>query len=283
MKPSIHSFYTEISNIIKHLQDMQKAFEISPDTALRQLRLTEKELNHIFLHWSDISFRQCYALLHPKSLKHILNKPSNSNNGSTLFEPAPPPKTLLKKVHLHCFSPSDATLQQALPIYYHAFDSPFGDFFMAKNSYGICQLHFGDEQAKKSGLQQLKKQWTKATLIDSEQETTPLAQQIFTPNTASSPTPLCLVGTDFQLAVWQELLKIPEGELRTYGDLAAAIGQPKAAQAVGTAVGQNAVAYVVPCHRVINSTGKIGHFRWGSARKVAMLIWELKRYLLLDL
>jgi AraC family transcriptional regulator of adaptative response/methylated-DNA-[protein]-cysteine methyltransferase len=113
-------------------------------------------------------------------------------------------------------------------------------------------------------------------LLEDENETGSICHQIFdvTPKGGRTPFHLFLRGTNFQLKVWQALLTIPSGRLTSYGDLAAKIRAPKAQRAVGSAVGANPIAYLIPCHRVIRSLGVIGDYRWGTERKQAMIAWE---------
>jgi AraC family transcriptional regulator of adaptative response/methylated-DNA-[protein]-cysteine methyltransferase len=122
--------------------------------------------------------------------------------------------------------------------------------------------------------------WTEATLSESPEFTAPLARAIFEPAVAAdAPRSLSLFlkGTNFQLKVWNALLRVPSGAVTTYGRLAKVIGQPSAARAVGSAVARNPIAYLIPCHRVIRELGTFGEYRWGPVRKRAILGWEVAR------
>lgn len=149
--------------------------------------------------------------------------------------------------------------------------SPFGICLIGKTSKGICHLSFWN--AKKNNLKIIQKDWPNALLKHDDVYIQKLADKIFR-NSNKSTLSTFLKGTDFQMSVWKELAKIPKGSFTTYGRLAQAVGKPKAARAVGTAVGQNPVAYLVPCHRVIRTTGAIGGYHWGVHRKRAILAWE---------
>lgn len=162
---------------------------------------------------------------------------------------------------------------KALHINYSFAESPFGNIMVASTPKGICHMAFADNP--EAALQALKAQFPHAQFT----QMTDLIQQntlyIFTQDWSRlSEIKLHLKGTDFQLKVWEALLKIPMGNLTTYSRLATDIQHPNASRAVGTAVGQNPVAFLIPCHRVIKATGEYGQYHWGSTRKNAMIGWE---------
>ena len=161
-------------------------------------------------------------------------------------------------------------------------NSPFGRCLLGVTARGICWLSFDKAETEPSKiLLPLKETWPSARLTPAQKETAGLLKRIF-PGEGSPPRgPLTLLvhGTDFQVRVWRALLGIPLGATMTYGDLAADIQKPRAVRAVGTAVGQNAISFLIPCHRIIRSDGGIGGYRWGSPRKEVMLEWEKIRLL----
>ena len=155
-------------------------------------------------------------------------------------------------------------------------DSPFGECFIAATERGICRMSFAPERHRDDVLGDLRRMWPKAEIVSDQKATARFADRIF-PRDGSSPSGdlrAVLRGTPFQVKVWEALLRIPEGAVTTYEVIAKAIGHPGATRAVGTAVGRNPIAYLIPCHRVIRKTGAFGDYRWGSARKRAMLAWE---------
>jgi AraC family transcriptional regulator, regulatory protein of adaptative response / methylated-DNA-[protein]-cysteine methyltransferase len=160
-----------------------------------------------------------------------------------------------------------------LHINYSFAESPFGNILVASTTKGICYMAFHDEEA--SGISDLHQHFPNATM----QRKLDLLQQhalfIFQNDWSKlNEIKLHLKGTDFQLKVWQTLLKIPMGQLSTYSKVAAQIGSPAASRAVGSAIGSNPVAFIIPCHRVIQSTGALGGYHWGTTRKTAMIGWE---------
>lgn len=160
-----------------------------------------------------------------------------------------------------------------LTIYYSFAESPFGNHIIASTQKGVCYMAFYEEEADAVAL--LRDQFPQATYTQKLDLVQQNALFIFRYDWSQlQQVKLHLKGTAFQLKVWETLLKIPMGKVSTYGTLAAAIDQPGAARAVGTAIGSNPVAYLIPCHRVIQSTGTLGGYMWGTTRKTAILGWE---------
>jgi AraC family transcriptional regulator of adaptative response/methylated-DNA-[protein]-cysteine methyltransferase len=164
-------------------------------------------------------------------------------------------------------------LGEGLEIVYGVHDSPFGRCLIGATSRGVCWLGFvlddGDEGARDA----LARRWPGARLRRDDAATAALAARVFAGDAGDRPA-LHLRGTNFQLRVWEALLRIPPGSAVAYGDVARAIGAPESARAVGAAVALNPVAYLVPCHRVIRRTGPFHGYAWGRERKQAMLGWE---------
>jgi AraC family transcriptional regulator of adaptative response/methylated-DNA-[protein]-cysteine methyltransferase len=146
---------------------------------------------------------------------------------------------------------------------------------VAQTARGICALRFvcGNRDVVLQGLQQ---EWAQAAFVVSAENPTPLSDLF---STSPQPVQLHLKGTNFQIQVWQALLRIPAGRVVAYSDISKAIGDPQATRAVASAIAQNPVAYIIPCHRVINKVGQIHNYRWGSERKKAMVGWEASRAL----
>jgi len=162
---------------------------------------------------------------------------------------------------------------ESLFINYSFAESPFGNMLVASTSKGICHLAFADDED--AALNVLKLKFPNATyrqVVDMVQQN---AMFIFTHDWSKlNQIKLHLKGTDFQLKVWEALLKIPMGQFSTYGNIAAKIEKPNASRAVGTAIGSSPVAFLIPCHRVIQSTGNFGGYMWGNIRKTAIIGWE---------
>lgn len=164
-----------------------------------------------------------------------------------------------------------------LQIAYGFHPTPFGECLLAMTERGICYLSFIDHQGREGVFSQLKGNWTQAAFREDTQKTSMLVQHIFAverTKSTSHPFHLLLKGTNFQVNVWQALLSIPSGMLVSYQDIASYIGNSRATRAVATAIANNPIAYLIPCHRVITKTGKIHQYRWGTARKKALVGWE---------
>jgi AraC family transcriptional regulator of adaptative response/methylated-DNA-[protein]-cysteine methyltransferase len=155
-------------------------------------------------------------------------------------------------------------------------DSPFGNTFIALTDRGICALSFPDSPGGANALERLHECWPKASIYQDKRAVTEIGQRIFG-TSGSERFHLELKGTNFQIKVWEALLRIPSGTVVSYGDVARTIGHPAAFRAVGTVVGQNPIAYLIPCHRVIKSTGAFGNYGGGLVRKKVILGWEAAR------
>ncbi len=164
-----------------------------------------------------------------------------------------------------------------LTIRYSIRNSQFGDYLIASTGKGISNLYFFDGE-EKNVIEELKASWINASIKEGTDEDQSKVARFFANDFADSEKiKLHLKGTAFQIKVWEALLKIPQGVLTSYGQIAGSMNQANASRAVGTAIGSNPVGFIIPCHRVIKSVGGIGEFRWGSHRKKAMIGWEASR------
>lgn len=154
--------------------------------------------------------------------------------------------------------------------------SPFGQALLMVTEHGLAGLAFADPGEEAAALEDMTSRWPNAEFVEDAQATAPILGRVFDPNEWNADTPLrvVLIGTDFEVRVWETLLRIPLGRATTYSDIAAHLGNPKASRAVGTAVGKNPVSFVVPCHRVLGKTGDLCGYHWGLTRKKAILGWE---------
>jgi AraC family transcriptional regulator of adaptative response/methylated-DNA-[protein]-cysteine methyltransferase len=165
-----------------------------------------------------------------------------------------------------------------LTVHWDAIDTPLGPAAAGVVDGGLCYLGFVDESDEPSDA--LHREWGRARLVRNRAVVAPYASEIqcrLGGRGAERRIGLLLKGTDFRVKVWEALLRVPEGALTTYRDLAAAVGQPRAVRAVATSVATNDIAVLIPCHRVIRSSGAMGEYRWGAARKRALLALELSR------
>lgn len=168
---------------------------------------------------------------------------------------------------------------EGLVIHYGSYHSPFGQCVIATTHRWICKLAFFDTHEQHISIETaLHAEWPKATITKNDQHIRLLADTIFIAAEKSSPLKILLKGSPFQLKVWQALLSIPKGELKSYQDIAFAIEKPTATRAVASAIAKNNIAYLIPCHRVIKQNGDFGQYRWNSHRKQALITWETGRH-----
>lgn len=167
---------------------------------------------------------------------------------------------------------------EGLAVRYGFADSPFGTCLLMMTDRGLCGLAFTSVEDRQSVFAEMSNRWPAASYLEASEEAAAIAARVFAGRREGAPPlPIFLYGTNFQIRVWEALLRIPAGSLVTYGDLAGAIGDPKASRAVGAAVGRNPISFLVPCHRAILSNGYLRNYAWGKARKAAMLGWEAAR------
>lgn len=163
-----------------------------------------------------------------------------------------------------------------LAISYGFHPSPFGTAVVMATERGLCGLAFADPGEEQAALDDMIRRWPGARLAQDQNATASYVGRIFSPEqwSADQPLRIVMIGTDFQVRVWEALLRIPLGQAATYSDVARAIGKPSASRAVGAAVGRNPISFVVPCHRALGKSGALTGYHWGITRKRAMLGWE---------
>lgn len=180
-------------------------------------------------------------------------------------------------VKLEAVTPGEYKSQgQGVTIQYGFNETPLGEIFVAITPRGVCRIEFTGTRSAEAILADLRKDWPKGLLVRNDNATNYVANVLFSQlkDGQSNPLSLHVMGTNFQVAVWRALLRIPPGKLASYSQIATALGYPKASRAVGNAVGSNPVAMLIPCHRVIQKSGALGGYRWGSTKKEILQTWE---------
>src|SRR6185312_5962859 len=251
----------------------QPTIEATADAA----GLTPDELHHLFRRWAGLTpkaFMQALTLDHAKGLL----RDSASILDAALESGLSGPGRLHDLFVTHeAMSPGEWKNGGAgLTLHYGFHASPFGTAIVIATGRGLAGLAFADPGEEQIALADMKARWPNATYVDDTEGTAPLAQRIFNTKLWRPDQPLrvVLIGTDFEVRVWETLLKIPMGRAVSYSDIACKIQNPKASRAVGAAVGKNPVSFVVPCHRALGKDGKLTGYHWGITRKQAMLGWE---------
>ena len=245
------------------------------DEVAEKVHLSPFHFQRMFSDWAGISPKKFIQYLSLDYAKNILK-----NNQATLFDAAL--ETGLSGtgrlhdlfINIEGMTPAEyKNGGQALSINYSFAETPFGNILVASTPKGICYMAFAE--GREDALSLLKAKFPNATYCQVVDHTQQDALFIFKKDWSQlSNIKLHLKGTNFQLKVWEALLNIPMGGLSTYSSIAKTIQQPTASRAVGSAVGDNPVAFLIPCHRVIRSTGETGEYHWGSTRKSAMIGWE---------
>ena len=195
---------------------------------------------------------------------------------STDFTYSDAKTTLEKKLHLHFMTEESNEPIKNSSIYYSFQETSFGNLLIASTDIGICYAAFYDDQ--KDGVTKFNNYYQYYTIQAKHEAIHKEALLYFQKDQNKWPTlTLHLKGTAFQLQIWKALLKIPLGKLSSYNAIANLIDKPKASRAVGTAIGKNPIAYIIPCHRVVQTNGQLGGYMWGMERKAAILNWELNK------
>jgi AraC family transcriptional regulator of adaptative response/methylated-DNA-[protein]-cysteine methyltransferase len=273
---------TELSH---DFQRISRAIEFLENNVTRQpslkevastVHLSEFHFQRLFQRWAGISpkkFLQFLTIEHAKKLlegsRSILDVSYETGLSSTsrlhdLF------------VSVEALTPGEFKERgQGLTISYGVHASPFGECMLAVTERGICRFKFLGKGDAEREVKMLKKEWPNAKVVQKPAVTEPYLRKVFAgTHGASESLSVLLKGTNFQIKVWEALLRIPRGTAVSYEDLAKLIGQPSATRAVASAVAQNPVVFLIPCHRVIRKMGIFGDYQGGSARKKAILVWE---------
>ena len=264
-----------IAFLSEHWRD-QPAIEAVAEAA----GVSAPDLHHLFRRWAGITpkaFLQALTLEHARALLR----------NSTSVLDASYEVGLSGAGRLHdlfvtheAMSPGEWKSGGAgLTISFGFHPSPFGTAQVMATERGLAGLAFADPGEESTALADMQSRWPQAKLIENTAHIAPLARRIFEPRLwrAERPLRVVLIGTDFEVRVWETLLRIPMGRAVSYSDIAARIGTPKAARAVGAAVGKNPISFVVPCHRALGKNGDLTGYHWGMTRKRAMLGWEAGR------
>jgi AraC family transcriptional regulator of adaptative response/methylated-DNA-[protein]-cysteine methyltransferase len=246
----------------------------------RNVHLSEYHFQRLFTRWAGISPKRFLQYLTVEHAKRAL-KESRSLLDATMDTGLSSPGRLHDLfVTIEAMTPGEFKHDgEGLTIEYGIHPTPFGECLLGATNRGICALFFVQGNNRKEVKEQLRLRWPNARLVEAPRATQLLIDRIFAGHSVANraPLPLILTGTNFQIKVWEALLQIPPGHVLSYEDVAARIGQPRASRAVGNAVAKNPISYIIPCHRVIQSVGVTGNYRWGPARKKAMLGWEFAR------
>ncbi|QWL70057.1 methylated-DNA--[protein]-cysteine S-methyltransferase [Aeromonas hydrophila] len=273
------SDYARIADAIRFIAS-QVARQPTLDEIAAHVHLSPFHFQRLFSRWAGVTPKRYLQVLTLERAKALLQESRpllevadtlGLSSGSRLYD---------HFVQLEAVTPGEYKQRGAgLVIDHGVHDTPFGQAFVALTPRGVCNFSFLDDQAPQTPLTTLAHNWPEAELRESPSRTQGVIHTMFDSSKAPDrPISLHVSGTNFQISVWRALLQIPPAKVVSYAQVASAVGNPKAARAVGLAVGANPVALMIPCHRVIQQNGKLGGYHWGETRKQAIHAWEAARY-----
>jgi AraC family transcriptional regulator of adaptative response/methylated-DNA-[protein]-cysteine methyltransferase len=239
--------------------------------------VTPTELHHLFRRWAGLTPKAFLQALTLDSARNLLRDSASVLDASYEVGLSGPGRLHDLFVTHEAMSPGEwKTGGEGLTVYYGFHPALFGTALVMATDRGLCGLAFADPGEEKAAVADMRSRWPRATYVEDSARTAPLCARIFDKKLWREDRPLrvVLIGTDFEVRVWETLLRVPMGRATTYSDIANHIGKPKAPRAVGAAVGKNPISFVVPCHRVIGKSGELTGYHWGLTRKRAMLGWE---------
>ncbi len=266
------SDYDTVAAAIKYLE---QNFRNQPELAdvAAHVHLSEAHFQRIFRRWAGISPKRFLQFLTAEHARELLRDSRSVLDVS--YQVGLSGGGRLHDLMLNVIAATPGEVKsggEGLTIHYAFHESPFGESLVATTDRGLCSLAFTQDDNHAELLAELQHRWPHAEVVENAVRTRAVARQIF--GDSAGAVTLFLKGTNFQIRVWEALLRVPAGRAVTYEDIAHSIGQPTAVRAVGAAVGQNPIAYLIPCHRVLRKSGVFGEYHWGSSRKKALLAWE---------
>jgi AraC family transcriptional regulator of adaptative response/methylated-DNA-[protein]-cysteine methyltransferase len=260
--------YQRIEKVIAYV-DGHRAEQPSLETLSKVAGLSPFHFHRLFARWTGTTPKSFLKFVTAQDAKALL-KTDDVLSASLNSGLSGPGRLHDLMVTVEAVTPGEWKKRGAgLDIRWGFHDTPFGEALFAATPRGLCHLAF--VESRTGALKDLKKKWPRAALREDRKAAAAYAEKAFSRRGRMS---VLLAGTPFQLKVWEALLRIPRGRAVSYADVAEAVGQPKAARAVGAAVGANSLACLIPCHRVLQGTGAFGGYRWGTRRKRALLASE---------
>ncbi|MBX2947034.1 MAG: methylated-DNA--[protein]-cysteine S-methyltransferase [Cyclobacteriaceae bacterium] len=272
-----HINYQRIAQAIEYLEkNVHRQPEL--DEVAEQVHLSPFHFQRIFTEWAGISPKRFLQFLTTDFLKKKLQESRNLEELAQTAGLSGQSRVYDLFTTLEAVTPQEYKLRgSGIQIEYGFHETPFGNCLIGVTERGICWLSFIslDEDGRHE-LEKMKEHWHNSVFHQNQNLTIEFVDKIFNrKNSNQSKLHLFVKGTNFQIKVWEALLKIPMGDITTYQDIAERISNPKAIQAVGSAVGSNHIAYLIPCHRVIRKDGILGEYRWSAIRKKSIIGWEM--------
>ena len=272
------SDYERIAKAIHYVTN-QVGQQPTLDEMAAHVHLSSYHFQRMFTRWAGVTPKRFLQVLTVERAKKLLQEAKpilevthevGLSSGSRLYD---------HFVSLEAVTPGEYKTQgSGLTIEYAVHETVFGSAFIAITPRGICNFSFPEESNAEQEIKDLVKRWPYAQLINNSKHTAEIIESMFAlENDKDRPLSLLVSGTNFQVSVWRALLDIPMGKVVSYSQVATSIGRPNSARAVGKAIGSNPIGFLIPCHRVIQQSGKLGGYHWGATRKHAIHLWEAAR------
>lgn len=282
MAPALDRLARDYDRIEEAIRFLEANFRRQPslEEIAAHTGLSPFHFQRCFRRWAGVTPKQFLQYLTLGYAKERLRQSRNLLDTSLDCGLSGPGRLHDLFVTLDALTPGEyKALGAGLLIRYGFHPTPFGTCLIALTERGVCALRFVTDEERAGALAAVQQEWERSRLEEDREATAAAVAQIFGEGSTEGEPRLRLLvkGTNFQVKVWEALLRIPAGRVVSYGDLARMIGAPSASRAVGSAVGDNPVGFLIPCHRVIRETGVISGYRWGTARKRAILAWEAAR------
>ena len=271
--------YARVEQVIYYLEK-NASRQPSLSEIADHIHLSEYHFQRLFTRWVGISPKRFLQFITKEHAKQLLAKSASILEAAYQVGLSSPGRLHDLFITWEAVTPGEYKLHgEGLNISYGFHPTPFGEILLGSTERGICNLSFVMPAGRSAAMEAFYKNWPKAHLVENPAITQPLVAGIFhsSGHNLDNPLHLYLSGSNFQLKVWEALLRIPSGNVVSYRDIAGYLGDPKASRAVGNALAHNPVAVLIPCHRVIHSLGEFGNYHYGEARKVALLGWEMAR------
>ncbi|WP_198405736.1 methylated-DNA--[protein]-cysteine S-methyltransferase [Chitinophaga caeni] len=276
MMKEMQYHYDKMSAAIAYIVENFKS-QPGLEEVAAHVNMSDFHFQRLFTEWAGVSPKKFLQFITTQYLKSKIRDVQNLPEAAELAGLSTQSRVYDHFVTLEAMTPAEYKLGgKGLSILYGVHETPFGQCFIAITKRGVCSMAFLGELDETGALEEAKNNWPAADFQEDKIATANIIHQIFHGNRANK-IHLLVKGTNFQVKVWEALLRIPGGSLATYSQIAQEIGRPGAERAVGNAVGNNPVAFLIPCHRVIRKEGGLGGYHWGLTRKYALLGCELSR------